>query len=249
MKRLISGTLMAGLLMGACRKKPDPVEPHSPQMLLSFENVVNGKPLVLDSANYTNTHGDAFTVSSYLYYISNIELLREDGTAYTEFDSYHLVNEKEPASKKITLDHIPPGRYTSVSFLIGIDSARNVSGAQTGDLDPSKTMFWSWNTGYIMARVEGTSPQAKWNMLAFHLGGFSGKYNSTRKVTLQLKDGVNIGENERPVVNIASDVAEWFKTPAVIDFSKLAIVSIPGEEAKTIADNYMDMFTVVSIQQ
>jgi hypothetical protein len=61
-----------------------------------------------------------------------------------------------------------------MEFMIGVDSARNNSGAQTGALDPTNGMFWSWSTGYIMAKFEGTSAQspAAANALKFHIGGF-----------------------------------------------------------------------------
>ena len=42
--------------------------------MLHFNNVVNGKPLVLKTETYTNANGDSFTVNLYKYYISNIKL-------------------------------------------------------------------------------------------------------------------------------------------------------------------------------
>jgi hypothetical protein len=36
---------------------------------------------------------------------------------------------------------------TAIKFLLGVDSLKNVSGIQTGALDPAKGMFWTWNTG------------------------------------------------------------------------------------------------------
>jgi hypothetical protein len=49
---------------------------------------------------------------------------------------------------------------TGIRFLLGVDSARNVSGIQTGALDPARGMFWTWNSGYVMAKIEGSSPSA-----------------------------------------------------------------------------------------
>ena len=63
--------------------------------------------------------------------------------------------------------------------MIGVDSARNTSGAQLGALDPANSMFWSWNSGYIFVRMEGNSPQSTqpYNKLQFHIGGFKGATN------------------------------------------------------------------------
>ncbi|WP_316930094.1 MbnP family protein, partial [Hymenobacter sp. IS2118] len=49
-----------------------------------------------------------------------------------------------PASQLLALKDIPVGDYQSVSFTVGVDSARNVAGAQTGALDPNNGMFWTW---------------------------------------------------------------------------------------------------------
>ena len=54
---------------------------------------------------------------------------------------------------------MPAGNYNSLSFLLGVDSMHNVSGAQTGALDPANDMFWTWNSGYVMAKMEGASPR------------------------------------------------------------------------------------------
>ncbi len=69
-------------------------------------------------------------------------------------------------------------------FLLGVDSLHNVSGAQTDALDPAKDMFWTWNTGYVMAKLEGNSPSSALvnNKYEFHVGGFSGKYNVLKKI-------------------------------------------------------------------
>jgi len=37
--------------------------------------------------------------------------------------------------------------WKSLSFLLGVDTVRNHTGSQTGDLSPSKSMYWNWNTG------------------------------------------------------------------------------------------------------
>ena len=43
---------------------------------------------------------------------------------------------------------------------LGVDSLRNVTGVQTGALDPAMDMYWTWNTGYVMAKLEAAAQQA-----------------------------------------------------------------------------------------
>src|SRR5690606_2936849 len=103
----------------------------------------------------------------------------------------------------------------------GVDSLRNVSGAQTGALDPVHGMFWDWNTGYIMAKFEGNAPASPSNgKLLYHVGGFSGEHNTLQRVTLNLPNTMKLIDNSAQL-KIEADLGEWFKNPHTIDFSEL----------------------------
>lgn len=247
-KKWILAVVLPALLATACRKKPDVVPPVVPAnaVTLTMANTVDGQPLVLKTGKYTNAHGDTFVVNAYKYYISNIVLEADNGVKYKEPESYHLVDEAVPASKTIKIKGLPAGKYTKLHFMIGVDSTRNVSGAQTGDLDPAKGMFWTWQSGYIMAKIEGYSPQAGIypDNLGFHLGGFSGEINAVRNVTLQLPSAANVSGADVPNIHMVSNLAEWFKTPSTIDFSITSFIVNPGPESNILADNYADMFKV-----
>lgn len=240
--------LTAAVFVGCKKDDPDP-EPVYGNVSLKFDNMVGTEDLALGSGNYTNANGDAFTVSLFNYYISNVKLKRADGTYFTEPHSYHLIKETDAASTTFKLNEVPEGEYTEVQFLIGVDSARNVSGAQTGALDPANGMFWSWNSGYIMAKVEGTSPQSTQAAqdYVFHVGGFSGTNNVIRTVTLPLATKAKVTASVDPVITLKADVQAWFASPTVISFATLNAVHMPGADAVTVANNYQNMFTVKSV--
>ena len=88
------------------------------------------------------------------YYVSNFTLVKADGSE-TNFKNYQLLDASEPSSLTFALDSVLNGEYTSVKFLIGVDSSRNHTGVQDGALDPVHGMIWSWNTGYIFFKHEG----------------------------------------------------------------------------------------------
>lgn len=235
--------------LSCCRKKDDQVSTpidNSPKLQLVFKNEVDGKPLVLNTGQYLNANGDTFSVFEYKYYISNIELKEPTSGTVKEDESYHLISEKIPGSKSFSLKNIKEGTYVSIKFLIGVDSARNVSGAQSGALDVINGMFWDWNSGYIMAKIEGTSPQAGSipNNLGFHIGGFSGTNSALRWVELTFPNPVKISSDSRTTVEITSNLAEWFKTPNKINFSQMSTINTPGYGAFMISSNYADMFSI-----
>ncbi len=231
----------------SCRKKEDPV--IAPQgtgtLKVEFSNVVGNEALGFDHW-YKNENQDSFKISTYKYYISNVSVATADGKTFDELESFHLIDQEDAASHRFSISNVPAGNYTSVTFLIGVDSARNVQGAQSGSLDPGHGMLWTWNTGYIMAKMEGMSPSSgdANKALTFHIAGFSGEYNVLRKVTLTFPEPAKVTTSNSPNVHIFSDALEWFKTPETIHFADNYFIMTTGETAKRIADNYTDMFHV-----
>jgi hypothetical protein len=255
MKSILNYTALVVLVIASfssCTKK-DPVQPATPTtdtglVYLEFFNVAGGSNLILNDEWYKNENGDSFTVSKFNYYISNIVLNGADGVAnYTESDSYHLIEHSAtPSQMAFSMPGVAGGKYTSVTFTIGVDSLHNVSGAQTGALDPVLGNFWSWNTGYIMLKFEGNSPKstAADGKLLFHCGGFSGEYNVLKTVTINFPNEIAVSKTGTPHIHLQADILKLFKSPNVIDFSTTTTIHMPGAAAKKISDNYENLFTV-----
>lgn len=244
MKQMHLLYLLLPLLLTACRKKTDTtVKDTTGSIGISITHIAGTESLALNTQWYKNENGDSLKFTRFDYFISNIKFIREDGTSFAEPESYHLVLSNDASTKKFTVKNIPPGSYKSVSFIIGVDSARNVSGAQTGALDPATGMFWDWNTGYIMANLEAVSPQSPNDgSVIYHVGGYSSSTNSLRTVTLPLNIAVQAGSTS--TIHMKADVLEWFKTPTLV---KIKDMSFFGgvQDIMKIADNYADMFTIV----
>lgn len=224
---------------------------------LTFENLVGSEPLVLGTKSYTNASGEDFTITTLNYFVSNITLKKSDGTQLKIADKYFLVKESDKASKTITLTDIPAGDYSSVSFMIGVDSAKSVSDVsqRTGVLDPASygtdNMYWSWNSGYIFFKMEGTSSKstAATNTYKFHIGGFGGMSaktaNNLRTVTLLTKDNLNVRKDITPEVNLAIDALKVFQNSLKIaDKNEIMnpTFGIP------VANNYQSMFGVKQVK-
>ncbi|MFM7015529.1 MAG: MbnP family protein [Bacteroidota bacterium] len=197
------------------------------------------------ATNYVNSSGETFSVTNFRYYISNLKLIKEDGTRYVVPNSYFLIDANDTNSMKITLANIPGGKYTGVEYLIGVDSTRNVSGIQSGALDPVNGMFWSWTQGYIFMKLEGNSPAATNNFYEFHIGGFTGSYNTLRNVSIDFTPSVLIvdGGKREAEIHILTDVLELFKNPVNWTIAGHSSITMPGAKADSIASNYADMFS------
>ena len=206
-----------------------------------FQNKV-GDSLLQSGSVYQNPFGESFTVRSFKYYISNIQIQYGDGQVYAVKTPPHLVNEADSSSKILSLK-APAGNIKSVYFLIGIDSAINVSGVQTGDLDPAKGMFWIWNTGYIMAKLEGasTASKAPGKQFSYDVGGFKPGENAARNINLSLLPTTN---RQPSTFLISTDINKWFANKNSIKIGDQPMCHSPGMLAMQIADNYADMFSI-----
>ncbi len=216
------------------------------KLTVNFKNYVGNEIVKLDSSIYKNEVGQSFSVTNFKYYVGNFRLKRKDGTEYISSD-YYLIKEDDEQSKQIVLNNIPEGEYVSCNFIIGVDSAHNCSGAQTGALDPANGMFWAWNTGYIFMKLEGKSPASKLagHTFEFHIGGYKFPNNCIRHVNLETNKLI-IASHKTVSMEIKADVLEIMKSPVTIDLSKLSSVT-DFHNATTIADNYKDMFSILHI--
>ncbi len=235
-------------------KKDEPVNLNpTGSVVINFNHMAGFNALVMDNAvNYVNANSDTFSVQVFKYYISNIKLTSKDGTVFSEKESYHLIDAGNPNRTAFTVANVPYGDYTSVSFIIGVDSARNCSGAQTGDLDPALGMFWMWDTGYIFAELVGHSPQdtaAGLNhMFTYAIIGYQGQYKAMKTVTIPFYNDAKVAATATPTVNLKTDVLEWFKTPHTISIAAVPFTDVPNQVTLNFADNYADMITLQNIR-
>lgn len=220
---------------------------------VKFHNEVDGEPLVLDK-DYTSPNGETFSVTMFDYYISNIVLTKNDNSVVVINEQYQIIRQSDEITRTITLSDIPVGSYKAMKLLLGVDSLRNTSGAQTGGLDVgyASDMYWTWSQGYIFMKLEGSSPASSTpeQHIAYHMGGAHGPYKTQREFLFNFENNpVNISTAKTPTVILSTNVNEVFKTPLTISFSEHPVVLTAGtKEARMIADNYSDMIQFEKIQ-
>lgn len=160
------------LAVSSCKKDDDkPAVAPTGKVQVSFRNFVGGAALATGPVSYTNANGDRYSVDLLKYYVSHFTLIRDDSTEIVS-KGHELIDQADSASMQFSLDSIPNGRYIGARFYLGVDYNHNHSGDQSGDLDPINGMIWTWNTGYIFFKHEGTFRDAANNPrpLFFHLG-------------------------------------------------------------------------------
>lgn len=218
---------------------------------IDFTPVVDTEKLKLD-ATYRNYFDEPYKISAFKFYVCRFDLINTDSNLvyHVNDDKYFLVDASDSTTWMVKLAAVP-FRYNRISFLIGVDSVRNVSGAQTGALDPAKGMFWTWNSGYIMAKLEGSSPRSPLvnNKFEYHIGGFKGTDNVLRKPLLLFPFGQfsEIVAGKKSVISISANANAWFYNPHDLKIEDNPSCTTPGELARDISENYSKMFTVTAI--
>jgi hypothetical protein len=250
MKKLIISTLIITALVSlqSCGKD-DPTNSGEGNFNIQTNFVfgATAAPFALNQKLVQPVTGDTLTFSEFSFYLCNIRLQKEDGSWWSETESYHLLSAKSADDAKINLQNVPAGKYKAMEYTLGVDSLRNVSGAQTGDLAVSKGMFWDWNSGYIMLKAEGMSPQSSTGSFAFHLGGFSGTNNIVTKKTTDFGGAIlDITTSNKPtVVLLANPARLWHSSPSVATRNT---IHMPGANAVTMANTFYGNFSFKEIQ-
>jgi len=216
---------------------------NSGTITLSFIPIVAGKPLVLNDSSYTNPFNEIYQISKFRFYVSQVSA-KDNSHTQKEKNSYHLIDAADPSTLQFSFS-LKPGTYHSIDFLLGVDSVRNFSGAQTGELDPVKDMFWTWNSGYVMLKLEGrsTASTALNNRIEYHIGGYSGAFNTIKKIHLDVNFEIVAGKSVS--LPIKTDINTLWQGAHDIRIAASPVCAIPCALAMQIADNYSKMFSII----
>ncbi|MFM7015531.1 MAG: MbnP family protein [Bacteroidota bacterium] len=219
---------------------------------VEFVNKVDSLDLdITGNTNYQTSIGETFSVNVFKYYASNIRLIKSDSSRYYLPNTYWLMNAENPQSLLKSLNNVAAGKYIGIEFMIGVDSTTLSQGVQSGDLDPSNGMIWSWTTGYIFLKMEGRCPTAGTDSLfQYHISGYHDYdgTNALRWATIYFNgQTINVNKSVNTTIQIKADLQEFFKNPSDWSISDSPFVTSPGHLPPIMADNYKDMFSFVKV--
>jgi hypothetical protein len=258
MKPIFIAVIAASFLFSSCKK--DEVSEYDASvkanLSVEFDNVAGSADLQLNTGTYTNAVAQSFKVTKLKYFVSNFKLTNVDGTVYTvpQKDCYFLIDESVPASHDPVLN-IPEGEYKSISFVLGVDSLRNTMDVsqRTGNLDVSAAaadMYWSWNSGYIFFKMDGTSPAitAMGGVFQYHVGGFGGytapTTNNLKTFTLDLtaRGTAKVKAGKSTNLHLMVDILKAINGSTNMNFTTASMVHSPAA-AVPISANYVNMIS------
>ncbi|MDB5256560.1 MAG: hypothetical protein JWM14_1255 [Chitinophagaceae bacterium] len=254
MKKIIVGSMLLAFatFISACKTASDDPVPAQGKgsVHIEFDNQFEQDPLdpeqymplIFTTETYSNNAGEEYTITAFKYYISNIKLKKADGTVHVDSNSYYLIDASS-SDAVITLSKVPVGNYTSMSYIIGIDSLQNETTGQTGALDRTNGMWDVTSESYLSLLLEGTSPQSTetGHAIKYHIGGYKNSNHTNTLRTVQHNFGeyvLQVREIGTPQVHLAVQAAKVAKN---ITFATTPIIDSPGTAAVNISASYANM--------
>ena len=191
-----------------------------------FSPKFDGSTLSLDKY-YPIGLKDSLQITVLKFYVSAIELWQDQKLVWKEKTQYHLIDLSELSSLVYSPDFDKSINFNTVKFDLGIDSVTNVSGALGGSLDPTKGMYWTWQSGYINLKLEGKSNlcTTRHNEFVFHLGGYQKPFLGVQHINLKV--------NQKDRIEIIMDIKEVLSE---INLSNQNHIMSPSKEAVIIAE-------------
>ncbi|MEO1448236.1 MAG: MbnP family protein [Bacteroidota bacterium] len=156
---------LLAMLCLAASCKPDPVEPDPTGIFeLSITPRVGGQEFSSDQI-FENIQGQRFNVEVFKLYLSELRLVKEDGTELPLTDVLLFdfvdggVNKTEHGGGVFKQFTVPAGRYTGLKFGVGVPDSLNQGNPalyESGHpLSVGSGMHWNWTTGYIFLKLDG----------------------------------------------------------------------------------------------
>jgi len=175
---LIYPLLLAFIFINtACDDEMNETMVTESELTLHFHPMVNGEEF-----SYDNTYtidGQSIKFNVVQFYVSNLSLMQEDQTIVSfdggnddkQDDLFLLVH---PDQMMYQVGKIPAAHYHGLSFQVGVDTVVNSTIEPTAwpadhalSADNPNHAYWSWNSGYLFVRLEGT---VNGNDFVYHVG-------------------------------------------------------------------------------
>lgn len=223
---------------------------------------VNGEVLVTDTLCYTNEVGNPFLITEIQWFLSNIQLLNQDGEWHTLrqreaidsvaelTDHIFYIDTDIPESQVLHGKKIPVGHYTALRFTFGLDETDNETGLYNDP--PESDMFWPdmLGGGYHYMKLNGkfAGGDGRLKPLAVHLG-IGQNENLTQfyqnYFIVELPINFNVKANTENHLDLTMVIDNWFRNPNTIDFNELGSGIMQNQIAQRLFNgNGKDVFKI-----
>jgi len=173
--------------------------------------------------------------------------LHKPGGETVLFDEEHYVDATDNSTTSYTpADKVFEGTYTGISFVIGLDTAKNVSWRFLNP--PENRMEWpiGMGGGYHYLKLEGKfESDARVNSFQAHSGQLMG---IPYLINVNLPGSSFTVEGQNIVVQIIMDINKWWDNPNTIDLNNITSIMGNSTIQLQLMENGTDVFSIGKIQ-
>lgn len=228
------------ILITGCKSSgpepPDPVVETAP-ISMHLHSYVGENEVELYDAVYQTVEGRKMSLSFAQVYISNIKLVKFDGSIYEVGDTILLTNIVDQVYR---LGNVPVGNYKSIKFDVGLPSAVNARvPSGTGNLN--KPDMWFSGTAqannYIFMNVSGKiDTTAAMDATDAEMVSFVYKIGTNdRLVHVSMPNQtVSVQPNTMAYIHMEADYSELFEGLDLTDENNLSVVTT-GDNSSSLA--------------
>ncbi len=199
--------------------------------VLSFQPIFKGKKISLNES----AQKSAPSITMMRFYLSSFAFVKKGAGVFEEKNSYHLLDLEDESTLELKFGGLENLDFDQIRFKLGIDSLTHISGAMGGDLDPTKGMFWTWQSGYVNFKLEGAFEKCptRNHAFQFHLGGYLAPFQSVQEVQISVPKGEK--------AQLQLDLTPFFEQ---VDWAKKYSIMSPSKEAVALSKVLANSFSV-----
>ncbi len=241
------------LTLISCKKES--LNTYEGNVNLTLDAKVNSADFQLDK-DFT-IEGKTYQFSKLRYWVSNVTLIKSDGSEYLIPNSYYLVEETKdvnidegyvyPAKKRETINikSIPAGDYKGIKFSVGVEQKYNDNlSLQCGELTQMNGMTniaWMWRTSYIFVALHGKVTSGATTKSFIAETGLNANYKTA---TITFPGNIRVDGDKTANINLNYNIASLLTGLDV--FTNNNIGASTPTEMSTLATNSVNAATLNS---
>ena len=249
--------ILFALLAAACTKSKD-----NARIDLNIGYEINDNLLITDTLCYENEAGNRFLITEIQWFLSNIQLLGQDGKWHTlkhldamdsnAIETEHIFYIDTDISESHTLrwQKIPIGHYSLLRFTFGLDETDNQTGLFNDP--PESEMFWPYilGGGYHYMKLNGKylNSEGRLAPLAVHLGIGQNEDRTEfyqNYFIVEFPIDFDVKANTENSIDLTMVIDNWFRYSNIINFNVYGSSIMQNQAAQqAFKENGQDVFKI-----
>jgi hypothetical protein len=236
-----------------CKKTVEPPEPEPEKgtVYMHLHTFVGINEVDLYNIVYTDENDRKISVSISQLYMSNIQLVKADGSLVSIPDTIIL---KVQDQETYAIGNVPAGNYKSIRFNVGLDPTSNAKTPTSSDSDElNHSEMWFGSSaqpeGYVFFNIQGkidTTSDASGTIAQMQPFVYKIGTNANLKQVTMPDQTYTVSPNQAQYIHLYYDVSKLFNGIQLNQQSNLSVATAAdnsGTLAEKIRNNIPSMFT------